>query len=127
MQKARRHSASGTPTACRHMVSGTISLRFPGTFHLSLTVLVHYRSQESNLALEGGPPGFLQDFSCPASTWVSRTSSLKVFAYRDYHLLWYILSRMIQLTFRFVTARLIRTSVILKPATPTSQRMQTLT
>ena len=26
---------------------GTISLRFPGSFHLSLTVLVHYRSQES--------------------------------------------------------------------------------
>src|SRR5439155_16255403 len=31
-------------TACRHEVSGTISLPFRGAFHLSLTVLVHYRS-----------------------------------------------------------------------------------
>src|SRR4051794_1319215 len=32
------------PTACRHTVSGTISLPSRGTFHLSLTVLVRYRS-----------------------------------------------------------------------------------
>src|SRR5436190_17349517 len=34
----------GAPTTCRHAVSGTISLPFRGAFHLSLTVLVHYRS-----------------------------------------------------------------------------------
>jgi len=39
------HYAKGTPlprkalTACKYMVSGTISLPFRGTFHLSLTVL----------------------------------------------------------------------------------------
>ncbi len=46
------HSSIGTPspgllrapTACRHTVSGTVSLPFRGAFHLSLTVLVHYRS-----------------------------------------------------------------------------------
>ena len=32
------------PTACKRMVSGTISLPLRGTFHLSLTVLVRYRS-----------------------------------------------------------------------------------
>ena len=37
----------GAPTACKHTVSGTISLRASGTFHLSLTVLVRYRSQAS--------------------------------------------------------------------------------
>ncbi len=37
-----------------------------GAFHLSLTVLVHYRSSTQYLALGGGPPRFLQDFSCPA-------------------------------------------------------------
>ena len=31
-------------TACRHAVSGTLSLPSRGAFHLSLTVLVHYRS-----------------------------------------------------------------------------------
>ena len=48
------HSTKGTPsqrkaapTACRRTVSGTISLPSRGAFHLSLTVLVRYRSQES--------------------------------------------------------------------------------
>ncbi len=31
------------PTACKSIVSGSISLPFRGSFHLSLTVLVHYR------------------------------------------------------------------------------------
>ena len=46
------HSSIGTPlsrrigtlTACRHRVSGSISLPSRGAFRLSLTVLVHYRS-----------------------------------------------------------------------------------
>ena len=45
LQKARSHDhqkkipSSDAPTACRHTVSGTISLRSRGTFHHSLTVL----------------------------------------------------------------------------------------
>ena len=51
LQKAR-HYPAGKPafqavTACKHTVSGTISLPSRGAFHLSLTVLVHYRSSES--------------------------------------------------------------------------------
>jgi hypothetical protein len=45
------HSTKGTPsplkralTFCKHTVSGSISLPFRGAFHLSLTVLLHYRS-----------------------------------------------------------------------------------
>jgi hypothetical protein len=46
------HSSIGTPsealplplTACRRTVSGSLSLPAGGAFHLSLTVLVHYRS-----------------------------------------------------------------------------------
>ena len=34
-------------TGCRHTVSGSISLPFRGSFHLSLTVLLHYRSSGS--------------------------------------------------------------------------------
>ena len=48
------HSTKGTPshskcapTACRRTVSGTVSLPSRGAFHLSLTVLVRYRSLES--------------------------------------------------------------------------------
>ena len=47
LQKARRHSAKAAPTACGRTVSGTVSLPSRGAFHLSLTVLVRYRSQES--------------------------------------------------------------------------------
>ena len=70
MQKARRrtgprergHSAS---TACRHTVSGTISLPLQGCFSPfphgtgSLSVVGEY------LALEGGPPRFSQGYTCP--------------------------------------------------------------
>ena len=53
-------------TACKHTVSGSISLGFSpffspfphGTSALSVT--------EEYLALEGGPPRFRQDFTCPA-------------------------------------------------------------
>ena len=45
MQKVRGHLAA--PTVCKHSVSGSISLPFRGTFHLSFTVLVHYRSSGS--------------------------------------------------------------------------------
>ena len=50
---SQAHSSKGTPsplkapTDCKHTVSGTISLPSRGTFHLSLTVLVRYRSQGS--------------------------------------------------------------------------------
>ena len=56
----------GAPTACRHPVSGTISLPLSGCFSpfphgtCSLSVTKEY------LGLEGGPPTFRQDFSCPA-------------------------------------------------------------
>ena len=55
---SQAHSSKGTPppphnkcvkalTACRHTVSGTISLPSRGTFHHSLTVLIRYRSPRS--------------------------------------------------------------------------------
>src|ERR1700712_4666575 len=47
LQKARHHQSKPALTACRHTVSGTISLPSRGTFHLSLTVLVRYRSSGS--------------------------------------------------------------------------------
>src|SRR5689334_10941733 len=46
LQKARHHPRQAL-TACKHTVSGTLSLPSRGTFHLSLTVLVRYRSPGS--------------------------------------------------------------------------------
>ena len=48
LQKARHHPTKGRAlTACRHTVSGTLSLPSRGTFHHSLTVLIRYRSSGS--------------------------------------------------------------------------------
>ena len=49
MQKARCHTVllHSAPTACKLTVSVSISLPSRGSFHLSLTVLVHYRSSSS--------------------------------------------------------------------------------
>ena len=66
MQKARRHSTKGAPTACRHMVSGTLSLPCAGCFspfpHGTGTLSVSHEC----LALPDGPGGFTQDYTCPA-------------------------------------------------------------
>ena len=47
MQKARRHPPKRAPTACKRTVSGSFHSPSWGSFHLSLTVLVHYRSLRS--------------------------------------------------------------------------------
>jgi hypothetical protein len=43
LQQARSQTISRSPTACKQMVSCSLSLPLRGSFHLSLTVLVHYR------------------------------------------------------------------------------------
>ena len=66
MQKARRHQTSLAPTACKRMVSGSISLPYSGFFSpfphgtRSLSVSQEY------LALPDGSGRFRQDFTCPA-------------------------------------------------------------
>ena len=57
LQKARRHTPKGAPTARGRTVSGTVSLPSRGAFHLSLTVLVRYRSQGSTQAWMVVHPG----------------------------------------------------------------------
>ena len=65
MQKARRHPKRA-PTACKRMVSGSISLPYSGFFSpfphgtSSLSVSQEY------LALADGPAKFIQDYTCPA-------------------------------------------------------------
>src|ERR1700761_6802208 len=84
------HYTKGTPSplrariACKHSVSGTLSLPalgffspFPhGTSSLSVT--------EEYLGLEGGPPMFRQDFTCPALL-ENFSNNLPI---RGYHPLW---------------------------------------
>ena len=44
LQQERSQTLNRSPTACKLMVSCSISLPSRGSFHLSLTVLFHYRS-----------------------------------------------------------------------------------
>ena len=66
MQEVRCQASMSPPTACRHSVSGTVSLPSSGCFSpfphgtSSLSVIHEY------LGLEGGPPMFRQDYTCPA-------------------------------------------------------------
>ena len=56
----KRHAVTppkGAPTPCGRTVSGTVSLPSRGAFHLSLTVLVRYRSQGSTQAWMVVHPG----------------------------------------------------------------------
>ena len=64
------------PTACRRMVSGTISLPLRGTFHLSLTVLVRYRSPLV-FSLAGWSPRIQSGFHVSGFTQVPTRESLE--------------------------------------------------
>ena len=86
MQEARRHPVVDrspqhrAPTVCRHTVSGSISLPTRGSFHLSLTVLVRYRS-ETVFSLGRWSSRIPTGFLVPRGTWVSDPGSRTVFAY----------------------------------------------
>lgn len=89
---SQAHSSKGTPsppaascskalTDCKRTVSGTISLPSRGTFHLSLTVLVRYRSPGSIQAYRVVPADSQQisRARCYSGTHYNRA---RVFAYR---------------------------------------------
>ena len=66
MQKARRHSNKLLRPLVGVRFQGLFHSSFRGSFHLSLTVLVHYRSLILYLALPDGPGWFTQNSSCSA-------------------------------------------------------------
>ena len=90
--KSPAHASIGTPQhsygaviACKSMVSGSLSLPFRGSFHLSLTVLCAIGHWEY-LALRGGPRGFSHRFT--NNDLLRRHDSQPVLFVQDYHLLW---------------------------------------
>ena len=86
---SQAHSSKGTPsprkapTACRHTVSGTISLPSRGTFHHSLTVLSAIGHQEV-FRLRGWSPRIRTGFLGPRATWDS-LREIASFRLRGYH------------------------------------------
>lgn len=85
MQKARRHTKRA-PTACRHTVSGTISLPCSGCFSPFLHSTGSLSVSREYLALPDGPGRFTQNSSCSALLRIPQG-----FIYvriRNYHALW---------------------------------------
>src|SRR6266567_5419189 len=89
---SQAHSSKGTPsphrenpgtalTDCRQTVSGTISLPSRGTFHLSLTVLVRYRSPGSIQAYQVVPADSQQISRARCYSGIAHMSRC-VFVYR---------------------------------------------
>ena len=70
MQKARRHPGAPrkgprrAPTACRHVVSGSLSSPCRGSSHLSLALLRSLSVAREYLALRDGPRRFGLTFTC---------------------------------------------------------------
>ena len=56
----------GAPTACKHLVSGSISLLYSRFFSPFLHSTGSLSVSREYLALPDGPGKFIQDFSCPA-------------------------------------------------------------
>ena len=86
MQKARRHTITGAPTACRRMVSGTISLPCSGCFSPFLHSTGSLSVSREYLALPDGPGWFTQDSSCPALLRIPL--GFICIRIRNYHALW---------------------------------------
>ena len=80
---SQAHSSKGTqsplkaPTACRHTVSGTISLRSRGTFHHSLTVLSAIGHQ-GIFRLSGWSRQIHTGFLGPRATWEMSKQAVQI-------------------------------------------------
>ena len=126
LQKARRHGRMcAAPAARGRAVSGAVSLPSRGAFHLSLTVLVRYRSQESVQPWRVVPP---DSGRVPRVRPYSgrRACGPGGFAYGALTLCRRP-SQAVRLPPRFVTAPRAWRPGTPPPATPTDQRLQAVT
>ena len=121
----RASSARDAPTACRHTVSGTISLRSRGTFHHSLTVLSAIGHQ-GIFRLSGWSRQIHTGFLGPRATWVSLKRAADVSttgvlpSTPD-------LSHVLRLHQRFLTRRPAGRPIKLIPTTPHAQPLPGIT
>ena len=113
------------PTACRHTVSGTISLRSRGTFHHSLTVLSAIGHQ-GVFRLSGWSRQIHTGFLGPRATWEIHKRAVQISATGvlpstpD-------LSHVLRLPIRFLTLRPAGRPVKHTPTTPHAQPLPGIT
>ena len=127
MQKARSQrrlpseDRASPPTACRHVVSGSLSLASRRAFHLSLTVLVRYRSQGRISPWQMVLPASTGISRVPAYSG-SRPDTVSYLRLQGSHLLW----RRFPARFGSVATPRPRPCRISRPGptTPREQRLQ---
>src|SRR5882757_6444636 len=123
--RRRASSTSDAPTACRHTVSGTISLRSRGTFHHSLTVLSAIGHQ-GIFRLNGWSRQIHTGFLGPCATWEISKRAVQISATGvlpstpD-------LSHVLRLPIRFLTLRPAGRPVKKCPTTPQWQPLPGIT
>src|SRR5213076_3403517 len=115
---------SDAPTACRHTVSGTISLRSRGTFHHSLTVLSAIGHQ-GVFRLSGWSRQIHTGFLGPRATW-DTTRESPLFRLQGC----YLLCRAFRMPFDYSDDFLLPAGCQLRlngPTTPNTQRLTAIT
>jgi hypothetical protein len=122
------HSTKGTPshimyapTACKHTVSGSISLRSRGAFHLSLTVLSAIGCQ-GVFSLRRWSSQIPTGFLVSRGTWGQSSQSLEHVVYRALTVFGRP-SHAVLLYFRFLTLRGAYSLLYGCPTTPVVQRL----
>ena len=116
---------SDAPTACRHTVSGTISLPSRGTFHHSLTVLSAIGHQ-GIFRLNGWSRQIHTGFLGPCATWVAPKRAVQISATGVLPST-PGLSHALRLPIRFLTLRPAGRPIKKKPTTPSRQPLPGLT
>ena len=104
------HSSIGTRSSFRRRTSTACRSTVSGLFHSPSGVLFTFPSRywftiggQGYLALEGGPPGFPQDFPCPVV--LNNTSEAFPFSPTGLSPSPVVLSRFVRLSGRFLTSR----------------------
>src|SRR5215218_4451921 len=122
LQKARHHPTTRwrALTACRHTVSGTLSLPSRGTFHHSLTVLIRYRSLRSIQAYRVVPADSQQipRARCYSGTVSQQGSNFRL---RGSHPLRQVIPKPLRLTRTFITVAPLGGEEKKRPTTPHTQ------
>ena len=113
------------PTACRHTVSGTISLRSRGTFHHSLTVLSAIGHQ-GIFRLSGWSRQIHTGFLGPRATWDMHKRAVQISATGVLPST-PGLSHALRLPIRFLTLRPAGRPIKHTPTTPTTQPLPGIT
>ena len=118
-----RLNSHSAPTACKYMVSGSISLPSTGFFSFFSRPTSFTIGRQGILSLRRGSSWIHTGFHVSGATWVAVRKSRR-FRIRDFHPLWRPLSIRLLLTSTLVTSCVLSTTHATTPTTPNTQRVE---